>query len=91
MSIIGIAPVRLKRPNKEIIQGTAITPIGNVLNSFALHFGNIVVVTPISSMYSVLTSYISRKVFKEKLMLNESICISLILICTILLIIIGIV
>ena len=91
MMIVGITPVKLKKPNMDIIKGTAITPIGNVLNSYALHFGNMIIVTPISSMYSVLTTYVSRKVFKEKISIKESICISTILLGTILLIICGLV
>lgn len=86
MLFIGVTPVKLKKPNKDILLGTGITPIGNVLNSFALSFGNIIIVTPISSMYSVLTNFLSRKVLKEKLSFIESICISSILICTLLLI-----
>ena len=90
MSIVGITPVRLKKPNKEIIMGSGITPIGNVINSFALQFGNMIVVTPISSLYSVITNILSRKVLKEKISVKESICISLILISTVILIICGI-
>ena len=91
MSVVGITPVRLKKPNKEIFMGSSITPIGNVLNSFALHFGNIIVVTPVSSMYSVITTFASRCVLKEKISHKEKICISLILSCTILLILLGII
>ncbi len=91
MTIIGISPVKLKKPNMDIIKGTAITPIGNVLNSFALNFGNMIVVTPISSMYSVLTTYASRKVLNEKISIKESICISIILFGTITLIICGLI
>ena len=90
MLIIGVTPVKIKKPNLEIMKGTGITPLGNILNSFALSFGNMIIVTPISSMYSVLTNFISRKVLKEKISFIESVCISLILLCTISLIIIGI-
>ena len=86
MLIIGVAPVKLKRPNKEILMGTGITPLGNIMNSFALNFGNMVIVTPISSLYSVITTFISRKVLKEKMSYAESICVTLILSCTLLLI-----
>ena len=86
MLIIGVAPVKLKRPNKEILMGTGITPLGNIMNSFALNFGNMVIVTPISSLYSVITNFISRKVLKEKMSYVESICVTLILSCTLLLI-----
>ena len=89
MAIIGFSPVKLKRLNLSILRGSIITPIGNVFNSFALSFTNMAIVSPISSMYSVLTAYISKKVLKEKLSLKESICIFLILNCTILLITIG--
>ena len=91
MLIIGLTPVKLKKPNKDILLGTGITPVGNVLNSFALNLGNMIIVTPISSLYSVLTNLISRKVLKEKISYVESVCITLILSCTILLIIFGIV
>lgn len=91
MLIIGITPVRIKKPNTLILKGTGITPIGNVLNSFSLSFANMIIVTPVSSMYSVLTNFLSRKVLKEKISLIESICISLILLCTITLIIMGII
>ena len=90
MLLIGVTPVRLKKPNMDIIKGTCITPIGNILNSFALSFGNIIIVTPISSMYSVITNFLSRKVLKERLSLVESICIGSILLCTLALIVIGI-
>lgn len=91
MFIIGVTPVKIKKPNLEIIKGSFITPIGNVLNSFALSFTNMIIVTPISSMYSVLSNFLSRKVLKEKVSVKESICIASILLCTIALIIIGIV
>lgn len=91
MFIIGVTPVKIKKPNLEILKGSFITPIGNVLNSFALSFANMIIVTPISSMYSVLSNFLSRKVLKEKVSIKESICIASILLCTIALIIIGIV
>ncbi len=91
MSIIGITPVKLKKPNKEILMGSGITPIGNVINSFALQFGNMIVVTPISSMYSIITNFLSRFVLKEKISIKERICIAIILLCTIALIVCGII
>lgn len=91
MLVIGVKPVKLKKINMDIVKGSVITPLGNVLYSFALNFGNMIVVAPVSSMYTVLTNFLSRKVLKEKLSLRESICISLILLCTLLLIICGIV
>lgn len=86
MLFIGVTPVKLKWPNKDILLGTGITPVGNICNSFALNLGNMVIVTPISSLYSVITNFISRKVLKEKISYTESICITLILSCTLLLI-----
>ena len=91
LTIIGISPVKLKKINKDIIEGSAITPIGNVLNSFALNFGSMIIVTPVSSMYSVLTHLISVKVLKEKISKVEKMCITLILMCTITLIVLGII
>ena len=90
MIIIGVTPVKLKKPNLDILKGTCITPLGNIFNSFSLNFGNMIIVTPISSMYSVLTNFLSRKVLKEKISFKESICIGLIIMCTIALITIGI-
>ena len=60
------------------------------MNSFALNFGNMIVVTPISSMYSVLTHLISVKVLKEKISMVERVCVGIILMCTITLVIFGI-
>ena len=91
MMIVGVSKVKLKKPNRKILDGSCITPIGNVMNSFALTFGNMVIVTPISSMYSVLTHLISVKVLKEKISIKERVCVSLILVSTILLIILGLV
>ncbi len=91
MLVIGITPVKIKKPNLDILRGAGITPIGNVLNSFALSFGNMIIVTPISSIYSVLSNFLSRRVLKEKVSLKESICISLILLCTLSLVIIGLI
>ena len=89
MLVIGITPVKIKKPNLDIIRGTGITPLGNVMNSFALSFSNMIIVTPISSMYSVLTNFLSRKVLKERITIKESICIGAIILCTIALITIG--
>ncbi len=89
--IVWVTPVKIKKPNKMIIRGSFITPIGNVLNSFALSLGNMIIVTPISSIYSVLSSLLSVKILKEKISIKESICISTILIGTILLIVCGLV
>ena len=50
---------------------------------------NMIIVTPISSMYSVLTNFLSRKVLKERITIKESICIGAIILCTIALITIG--
>ena len=77
------------RINKDIIKGTAIVPLGNVVYSFALNIGTISIISPISSMYSVITNYISRKILKEKTTLIENLCISIILFSTIALITIS--
>ena len=84
--LIGVTPIKLKKPSLKILKGAGITPLGNISNSFALSFGNMVIVTPISSMYSVLTHFLSRKVLKEKVTFKESVCIGLILLGTIALI-----
>jgi uncharacterized membrane protein len=49
------------------------------------------IVTPISSIYSMITSIASGKVLKEKITLKEGISITLILVSTILLIILNMV
>ena len=46
--------------NKDMLLGTMITPIGNSFYSFALSYGDMMVVTPISSIYSVITNISSR-------------------------------
>ena len=66
--IIFISPVKIKKPTRSILRGSILTPIGNVFYSFALSFGNVIVVTPISSIYSMLTSIISARVLKEKIL-----------------------
>lgn len=87
--IIFITPVKIKKPNREIVRGSVLTPIGNVLYSIALSLSSILIVTPISSMYSSITSILSLKVLKEKVSLKERLCIASILISTFILIIIG--
>lgn len=89
LSVVGVSKVKLKKVSWNVIKGSAITPLGNVFYSFVLNFGDMMIVTPISSMYSVITSFASRKMLKEKLNIKESIFISLILVSTILLIILG--
>lgn len=89
LSVVGVSKVKLKKVSWNVIKGSAITPLGNVFYSFALNFGDMMIVTPISSMYSVITSFTSRKMLKEKINIKESIFISLILVSTILLIILG--
>ena len=80
--VILIKRVKFKKIDFSIVKGSMITPIGNVINSVALTYGSIMVVTPISSIYSVITSIVSRNVLKEKVTLKEGICISLILVST---------
>ena len=89
LTVVGISKVKLKKPTKDIILGTAIIPIGNVFYSFALKFGNMMIVTPVSSIYSVISNIGSRRVLKEKITYLERICIALIMISTFTLIICG--
>ena len=89
LSVVGVSKVKLKKPTKDIILGTAIIPIGNVFYSFALKFGNMMIVTPVSSIYSVISNIGSRRVLKEKITYLERICIALIMISTFTLIICG--
>ena len=85
--VIFVSPVKIKRPTKDILKGSVLTPLGNVLYSFAISFGNVIVVTPVSSIYSMFTSIMSTRVLKERLSLKEKVCISLIIFSTIVLVI----
>jgi len=87
--IIVISSKKLEKPKLAIVKGCGITPIGNVLYSYALTVGTISIVAPLSSLYSVITNISSRVILKEKLSIRERICIFLILSSTILLIILG--
>ena len=89
-SIIFLTPTKMKKPNLNIIKGCGLTPIGNVLYSFALNCGNMMIVAPISSMYSVITNFLSRIYLKEKINLREKILIYLIIISSIILVILEI-
>jgi len=88
--VIGLTSVKLKKPDLEILKGCGLTPIGNVLDSVALSIGNITIVTPISSLYAVITTFISRFYLKEKVTLVEKICIGAIILSTLTLIILKI-
>lgn len=89
-SVILFTPTKLKKPNLEIIKGCGLTPIGNVLYSFALNLGSMTIVAPISAMYSVLTNFLSRIFLKEKISWKEKISIYLILLSTIILVLLKI-
>ena len=60
---------------------------GNLLSSVALYGSSMSVVTPIMAMYTVLTNYLSRSILKEKLSFCQSICIAVIILCTLLILI----
>ncbi len=79
---IMITPIKIKKPTKDILKGCGLTPIGNVCYSLALSLSNMSIVAPISSLYTVITHYISRKYLKEKINKKELICIYIILIST---------
>jgi drug/metabolite transporter (DMT)-like permease len=81
---------KMKKPTIDIIKGCGLTPIGNVIDSFALNFGSMTIVTPISSLYAVITNFISRYYLKEKVTILEKICIATIIISTLTLIILTI-
>jgi uncharacterized membrane protein len=88
--IILFSPIKLKKPSFDIIKGCGITPIGNVIDSLALTMGNMLIITPISSLYSVFTHYTSRFVLKEKIHWKEKIFIITILLSTLILITINV-
>ena len=88
--IVIVTPSKMKEIKSDILKGCALTPLGNVLYSFALSFGSITIVAPLSSLYSVITNLISRIVLKEKISREERACIVVIIVFTILLILLGI-
>ena len=65
--IVIVTPSKMKEIKSDILKGCGLTPLGNVLYSFALSFGSITIVAPLSSLYSVITNLISRIVLKEKI------------------------
>lgn len=81
-SFIGLTPIKFHKLDLKLLQGEALTPIGNILYSLSLNLGNMSVVAPISSLYSVFTVLISRFVLKEKTTVLEKICIGVIAIGT---------
>ena len=85
-AVIIATATKLKTPTIDIVKGCGITPIGNVIDSVALSAENVSIVTPISSLYAVITHFISRFYLKEKVTLKEKICVGAILISTIILI-----
>ena len=85
--IILVTPNKIKKPNLDIVKGCGLTPIGNVLYSFALNYGDLTVVAPISSLYSIITNFLSRFVLREKISIREKIFIYLVLISTLILVI----
>lgn len=87
--IILLTPIKMKKPSLDILKGCGLTPFGNILYSFALSFGNMSIVTPVSSLYSAITNFISRHYLKEKISMREKVCIYVIIISTLGLIIIS--
>lgn len=88
--VINLTNGKMKKPSFDIIEGCGLTPIGNVLDSFSLQLGDMAIVTPISSLYAVITNFISRYYLKEKVTSTEKIGISFIIAATIILIILKI-
>lgn len=88
--VIATTSSKLKKPTADIVKGCSITPVGNIIDSFALSAENVSIVTPISSLYAVITHFISRFYLKEKVTLKEKICIGVIMISTITLILLKI-
>ena len=84
-----ISKKKFHKLNKDIIRGSILIPTGNVFYSLAISLGDIIYIAPITSMYSILTNYLSVNILKEKLSITERIAISLIILSTILLIIIS--
>jgi drug/metabolite transporter (DMT)-like permease len=87
--IVIISPVKMEKPNINIIKGNALAPIGNIIYSFGLNIGTMSVVATISSLYSVITNIVSRIFLKEKINIRERVCIATIIISTIILVVLG--
>ena len=88
---IAFTPVKLVKPNMDLMKGCGLTPVGNVLDSFALRYGSMILVVPISSLYSVITMYLSKHVLKERIRKRERFSIFYILFATLLLIVLKII
>lgn len=84
---IVISKQKIIKPEKEVLKGCGLTPIGNILYSYALTFGSMSIITPISSLYSVITNFISRFILKEKTTIIERVFIAIILLSTLFLIV----
>lgn len=80
--IMIITKDKLKALNLNTFIGNGCTNLGNLLSSVALYFGNLAIVTPIMSLYTVLTNYLSRTILKERVSLRQSICICIIILST---------
>ena len=87
--IVIVSPRKVELPKLDMIKGCGVTPIGNILYSFALTVGTISIVAPISSLYSVITNITSRLILKEKINIEEKIYIFSIIISTLLLLVLG--
>lgn len=72
---------------KDTVLGIGGTDFGNLFSSVALYGSSMAIVTPIMAMYTVLTNYLSRSILKEKISFWQSICITVIILCTLLILI----
>lgn len=82
-----IHKIPLYKITKDTLLGIGGTDFGNLLSSVALHGSSMSLVTPIMAMYTILTNFLSRSILKEKISFWQSLCITIIILCTLLILI----
>ena len=87
---ISMTKTKMKKPSLDFLKGCGLTPLGNVIDSFSLNIGDMTIVTPISSLYAIITNFASRYYLKEKISTKDKLYIYLILVCTFTLILLKI-
>ena len=87
LTYLKLKKISFHKITKDTVLGIGGTDFGNLLSSVALYGSSMSVVTPIMAMYTVLTNYLSRSILKEKLSFWQSICIAIIILCTLLILI----
>ncbi len=86
-TIMKIKHIKLEKPDKDILLSNVLSRGGYFLHSYLLTTAYISIVSPLTGLYSVVTHILAVKILKEKLTLKQNICVSLIIISTIVLLI----